>query len=55
MLIVAGESNVYNLRMTLRQMADTWTGNTTEGLAWSNNVGLAFGVNPSTQLATMLA
>ncbi len=55
MLIVAGESNVYNLRMTLRQMGDAWTGNAVEGLAWSNNVGLAYGVGPSTTLGAMLA
>jgi hypothetical protein len=55
MLIVEGESANYTLSMTLRQMGTVWTGNTTEGGAWSNNVGLAFGVNPSTTLGAMLA
>ena len=55
MLIISGESNVYSLAMTIRQMGTTWTGNATEGAAWSNNVALAFGVNPDTPLAQALA
>lgn len=54
-LIVEGDSRVYTLSMTLRQMGTVWTGNATEGAAWSNNVGLAFGVAPSTTLGEMLA
>lgn len=55
MLIVSGESNNYSLSMSIAQMDSVWTGNATEGRAWSDNVALAFGVNPSTTLGEALA
>lgn len=53
-LIVTGESNYYNLDMTILDMAQMWTA--TQPSAWAANVGQALNVDPqTTQLWQVLA
>ena len=50
-LIVTGESRVYNLDMTIRDMAARWVGtNEVEAGQWARNVSLQLGVSESTKL-----
>lgn len=54
-LIVTGQSSVYNLDMTIAQMAERWTGSATEAAAWANNVATQMGVSTQTRLVDVLA
>jgi hypothetical protein len=52
-LIRLGHSHVYNLDMTIDQMAHKWT--ETEQEAWASNVAAALGVSTSTTLREVFA
>jgi hypothetical protein len=51
-LIIAGQSHVYNLDMTISDMAQHWT--TTQQDEWANNVANALGVSTDTTLRRVL-
>lgn len=51
-LIVNGHSHVYNLEMTIYEMAQKWT--STQPDAWANNVSRALGVPVNTPLSSLL-
>lgn len=50
MLIVSGQSSIYNLDMTIAEMSERWTGTQTEAKNWSANVARVLDVDPSTPL-----
>jgi hypothetical protein len=52
-LIVNGNSGVYNLNMTISDMAYSWTA--TEQDAWAENVSTELGVTPDTPLSQVLS
>lgn len=51
-MIVVGASHIYNLKMSIREMADRWT--LTDSSKWANNVAEFLGVDPETVLETLL-
>jgi hypothetical protein len=51
-LIVDGKSHVYNLDMTILQMANKWT--RTDPAVWANNVATAIGVTVAVTLRAIL-
>lgn len=53
-LIVQGRSNVYNLDMSINEMAARYTGTPAEARAWANNVSLAMGASASAPLRSLL-
>lgn len=53
-LIVTSRSANYNLDMTIDAMARTWTATTAEQGAWAATVARQAGVDPSSQLWTVL-
>jgi len=52
-LILTGRSSVYNLDMTITDMAHAWTA--TQADAWAHNVASVLGVTPSAPLWHVLA
>jgi len=54
-LIQSGRSSYYRTGMSIQQMANVWTGNTTEGLNWGANVARVLGVSTNTTIGAVLA
>ncbi len=52
-LAVSGKSKFYSMRMTIRQMAMTWTGYD-QPETWAQNVSSHLGVSPETTLGSIL-
>lgn len=51
-MIVIGSSRVYNLGMSIREMADRWT--LTDSSEWANNVAHSLGVSVDATLRSLL-